>query len=538
MDLRYRMYKLRKQVPFGDRTEKRRNSKMEISKKAGKVIVALIISAAMVFTMMPQGMGGHAKAASKSATYKLEVSQSKCVVVAYKKVGGKWKYVRTMLCSTGTGGRTPNGTFHLGGKQRWGVLMGPVYGQYCCNITSSILFHSVWYNTINKANQSAREFNKLGSPASHGCVRLATIDAKWVYDKCKSGTLVRIGYGIKVPKGRPAKIYSNSGWDPTDPDPSNPSFKLKKAKIKAKSKKLKMGRTYKVKKMAKAYNPNALENISNKLKAKVKKNGKWKKITKIPTRRDGIVKVKYEVDYGYCRSNSKVVKYKVVDRSKPEIKADDREVSIGDRNAVKGVKAVQKGGTDVTKDIEVDIQLPDGTQVAEGMSYKRAKKFVFEKEGDYTVTYRAANKDYPSRKSIRTVTIAVIDDLAPILKAADRDVELGSVNAVKGVRAKQEGGRNRTKAIKVTIVDPNGDKVAKRIKYKEAKKFVFDQVGKYHVTYKVSNKNFKDRVSEKEVVIEVFDPENTNDSKKDEPVEPTADESNDMPADQNISSEI
>ena len=476
---------------------------MEISKKAGKVIVALIISLAMVFTMMPHGMADQAKAASKKATYKLEVSQSKCVVVAYKKVNGKWKYVRTMLCSPGTGGRTPNGTFHLGGKQRWGVLMGPVYGQYCCNITSSILFHSVWYNTINKANQSAKEFNKLGSPASHGCVRLATIDAKWVYDKCKSGTLVKIGYGIKVPKGKPSKIYSSSGWDPTDPDPSNPNFKLKKAKIKAKSKSLKMNGTYKVSKMAKAYNPNALENISDKIKAKVKKNGKWKKITKIPTSKSGTVKVRYEVDYGYCKSNSKVVKYTISDKSKPVIKAYDREVSVGDTNAVKGVKAKMKGGKVVTKDITVDIQLPDGTQVAEDMSYKRAKKFVFEKEGDYKVTYKAANDQYPTKKTEKTVTITVVDDLPPMLNAADRDVELGSSNAVQGVTAKQEGGRVRTKYIKVTIVDPDGELVADKMSYADAKTFVFDKLGEYHVTYRVANRNFHDKVSEKEVVITV-----------------------------------
>jgi hypothetical protein len=43
--------------------------------------------------------------------------------------------------------------------------------------------------------------------------------------------------------------------------------------------------TYKVRKMAKAYNPNALENISDKIKAKVKAagNSKYKAVTKTVT---------------------------------------------------------------------------------------------------------------------------------------------------------------------------------------------------------------------------------------------------------------
>jgi hypothetical protein len=231
-----------------------------------KRVTALLAAIAMAFTMQAAVIPQKAEAAAKTPVYKLEVSKSKCVVVAYKKVNNKWKYVRTMLCSPGTNGRTPGGTFHLGGKQRWGTLMGPVYGQYCCNITSSILFHSVFYNSVSKSNQDRGEFNKLGRPASHGCVRLATIDAKWVYDNCKSGTLIKIGYGIKVPKGKPKKIYSSSGWDPTDPDSRNPHFKLKSAVIKAKEKTLSLGKKYDAKKYVKATNPNALEDITDKVK--------------------------------------------------------------------------------------------------------------------------------------------------------------------------------------------------------------------------------------------------------------------------------
>ena len=73
------------------------------------------------------------------------------------------------------------------------------------------------------------EFNKLGSPASLGCVRLNVQDAKWIYDNCPYGTTV-IVYDDETspgPLGKPSviKIPEDSpyrGWDPTDPDSSNP----------------------------------------------------------------------------------------------------------------------------------------------------------------------------------------------------------------------------------------------------------------------------------------------------------------------------
>ena len=63
------------------------------------------------------------------------------------------------------------------------------------------------------------EFDKLGNLASHGCVRLAVNDAKWIYDNCVSGTTVTIFEGddpdpVSKPSGR--KIGDEATWDPTD----------------------------------------------------------------------------------------------------------------------------------------------------------------------------------------------------------------------------------------------------------------------------------------------------------------------------------
>lgn len=372
-------------------------------------VAAIVLAIAMVFTMADSITAETASAKAKP-TYKLEISQKKNVVVAYKKVNGKWKYARTMLCSVGTFGRTPNGTFSLGRKYRWGYLMGDCWGQYCSVINGSVWFHSVWYYNSNKHSQNATEYAKLGRAASHGCVRMATIDVKWVYDNCKRGTKVKIARDVRAPKGKPKRIGKVvRGWDPTDPDKRNPNFKLKKIRITAKGKTVGFKKSYDLMKGVSAYNPNALQDLSGNVKVKVYTGGKWKSAKKLPTRKTGKVKVKYSVSSPYAKDASKTVTFNVVDNGKPTITAKNRTVEIGDTNAVQGVSAKQKDGTKRTGAITVTITDPDGEVVAENISYSKAKIFVFEKAGKYKVTYKVANKTYVKKVGTKTITITVND---------------------------------------------------------------------------------------------------------------------------------
>ena len=109
-----------------------------------------------------------------------------------------------MICSTG-GENTPRGVWNMPTsdesparpivRAEWHLLDGNVYGQYISRITPNdgILFHSVpYYTSGQKDSLEYDEFNKLGTTASAGCVRLSVIDAKWVYDNCGKGTVVTI----------------------------------------------------------------------------------------------------------------------------------------------------------------------------------------------------------------------------------------------------------------------------------------------------------------------------------------------------------
>ena len=56
-----------------------------------------------------------------------------------------------------------------------------------------------------------RRLNSLGSPMSHGCVRLTAIDAKWIYDNVSSGTTVRIGDNLDYPLTNPTRYTWTGG---------------------------------------------------------------------------------------------------------------------------------------------------------------------------------------------------------------------------------------------------------------------------------------------------------------------------------------
>lgn len=142
--------------------------------------------------------------------------------------------VKAMICSTGRAGHaTPLGTYSIGGKWTWVHMFDNSYGQYCTQIKGNILFHSVCYTKRDPSTLMTEEYNGLGAPASLGCVRLQTVDAKWIYDNCARGTKVTIYDGNDPgPLGKPDRYVDHiteeqaNGWDPTDPREENPWHEL------------------------------------------------------------------------------------------------------------------------------------------------------------------------------------------------------------------------------------------------------------------------------------------------------------------------
>lgn len=166
------------------------------------------------------------------STYELYVNRQTNTVNIYRlDSGGNYEPYKVMVCSCGTDNGTPKGTGYISDQYVWRALYGNVYGQYASRFNGSILFHSVPYTTMyDKASLEVDEYNRLGTQASMGCVRLSVADAKWIYDNCGPGTKVVVYESSDPgPLGKPdytaITTDRSSGWDPTDPDSNNPYTK-------------------------------------------------------------------------------------------------------------------------------------------------------------------------------------------------------------------------------------------------------------------------------------------------------------------------
>ena len=108
--------------------------------------------------------------------------------------------VRQMLCSTGMKA-TPSdvGDWVLNGRHStWCIFpkWGNSYARYWTRINGSIAFHSPIYTAVSNSAMKISSYKKLGQRASHGCIRLAVWDAKWIYDNVGAGTVVSIVEGM------------------------------------------------------------------------------------------------------------------------------------------------------------------------------------------------------------------------------------------------------------------------------------------------------------------------------------------------------
>lgn len=162
-------------------------------------------------------------------------------VVGYEAQDGDWVQLRVMICSSGRRKHeTPVGSYKITDRYTYhklGTGDEHCYGFWACRIKNHYLFHSVPIS--DKATKAAQghsmcdmhKYEKLGTVASDGCVRLTVADAKWIYDLSENEKIaVRVvnesgPAPVKPPTVIWEEPYTNAdgfGWDPTDPHPDNP----------------------------------------------------------------------------------------------------------------------------------------------------------------------------------------------------------------------------------------------------------------------------------------------------------------------------
>lgn len=125
-------------------------------------------------------------------TYELVVDYTnQCVYAFSKDKDGERKLERVMMCTTGGNGNwTPEGDYNLGEDyKRFGYFTSfNCYAQYWTQMWRSFYFHSLLYKTRDASSYTMSSYNNLGTPGSHGCIRLLVPDARWIYENCAPGT--------------------------------------------------------------------------------------------------------------------------------------------------------------------------------------------------------------------------------------------------------------------------------------------------------------------------------------------------------------
>ncbi len=354
------------------------------------------------------------KTATTKYPYLIKVNKQMNTVTIYKK-DAKGKYtvpVKAMVCSTGK--NTPIGTYRTKAKYRWRILIGNVYGQYATRITGHILFHSVYYYKKNPATLSAKEFNKLGTSASMGCIRLQVADTKWIYDNCGIGTTVVI-YNSKNPgplgKPKAVKVSSKTKWDPTDiTNKKNPLNKKKPVITGVKNITISYGSTYSPKKGMKAYNTCGV-NITKYVKVK----------SNVNTIVAGTYKVIYTVTDELNRKTTKTIKVTVKPKvGKPVLTGvSDKLYSYENYKAIELSSYVLNG-------VEANVE----GQVLGKEYLKYSVQTILDNSDviQYAVTYTVTNGKYKDQKT----AYIYLDKKAPVITGVqDRVVTMEEFSDLK-----------------------------------------------------------------------------------------------------------
>ena len=433
-----------------------------------------------------------------AGNYYIQINKATNVVTVFRNDGTP---VKAFVCSTGTA--TPIGTFYTSQKLRWHVLDGPSYGQYCTRITGSILFHSVWYyGNGDYASQSYREYNKLGTTASHGCVRLTVADAKWIYDNCPLQTRVTVIWGSSAndPLGKPEAIkippsYGSRGWDPTDPMSGNPYSGLRPSiDVSAVQTQLTYGVPFN------AYaGIVARDSLGNDITHKLSCSGA------VNTYQFGSYRMSYAVTDALGRSAYADVVYNVID-TQPATLTGVVASQTKEYNSVLDLRANVMAYTvdqkNLTDQIRIKIVYPN----SETEKLYKGSTLKLNKLGTYYINYYVINPNN-GMQTKATGTVLVRDTKKPKLTgvAKKKTLEYNSVrNLKKGVKAKLVSGKSVYSKIVIKIKVPKGKKYV-RLSEKTYKKYKFKKLGTYRVEYSVANPYNKKAVAKKVTVITVKD---------------------------------
>lgn len=186
----------------------------------------------------------------------IEINRAACCVTVYAYDPVKKKYIIPVKTFTVSVGRdvstvagagalnihssfTPIGTYSICSngtsvkytlKPMYEPDGSTVYARWTSHIVGNVYFHSIAVGSQSHYALNPYTYNRLGTPASAGCIRMTVAGAKWIYDYASTGTKVKIVTGSsKYPgplgKEKTIKVTSSIHYDPTDPAVPNSTKK-------------------------------------------------------------------------------------------------------------------------------------------------------------------------------------------------------------------------------------------------------------------------------------------------------------------------
>ena len=145
----------------------------------------------VLYTLYPNAKSDeYAKAYkySSNTNWLILLDQGNHLVHIFKGNQSTWTKIKSFSCCVGKQSTpTPVGVYTIGDRGTY-FWTGSNKCWYYTQITGSILFHSIIYNGYSTPSYVVD--GRLGLSISHGCVRLAIANAKWIYDTIPRGTKV------------------------------------------------------------------------------------------------------------------------------------------------------------------------------------------------------------------------------------------------------------------------------------------------------------------------------------------------------------
>lgn len=166
---------------------------MKIKRILSIVIITVLLMANIpVFTAL----------ASYDMPYYIDVDITNQITTIYSTADNS--IVRQMICSSGLNGSTPLGKWRMIEKGRasersaWTYLAEyKCYVKYATRVHKGYMFHSLPYTRKTDELPQKEAESQLGTPASHGCIRLRWEDAYFIAKNCLTGTLVNFYEGAE-----------------------------------------------------------------------------------------------------------------------------------------------------------------------------------------------------------------------------------------------------------------------------------------------------------------------------------------------------